>query len=114
MIDPQALEAHYGTLPGFALRLMGRTRDALPQQVQGLRQAMAQQDAKALIYNAHALHGVAANLLINELRLLAEQTEQLARAGDMAAACTLGECLAQAVEALYEALNQHLAAAGQA
>jgi HPt (histidine-containing phosphotransfer) domain-containing protein len=111
MIDPKALEAHYGTLPGFALKLMSRTRDGLPQQVQSLRQAMALADAKALVYQAHALHGVAANLLIQELRTLAEQTEELARAGDMAQACTLGECLAQAVEALHESLTQHLAAA---
>lgn len=108
MIDPQALEVQYGALPGFVGRLLRRTADALPAQIDQLRTVVNQGDCQALAYHAHAVNGMAANLLLKELRVLADATEHVARGGDVAQAIALAERLTQAVEFLHMELNQHL------
>ncbi|RZL02821.1 MAG: PAS domain-containing sensor histidine kinase [Rubrivivax sp.] len=103
-IDRQALINHYPQGAQFIDRLFVTIRDTsltLPQQ---LREAATQRDAERLRALAHNTKGMAANLLVNDLRWLASHLEDQCRQ-DPQAAFTSAGALASAVEAMIASLG---------
>jgi two-component system CheB/CheR fusion protein len=107
-LDPQALAAHYGTLPGFLPRLMAAVRQTCVGQPAQLSEALALRQGGRLRYLAHGVAGMAANLLMPELRALAHRLEHVAE-HDLVEAATLVAQLNQALHSLCVALDTQLA-----
>ena len=103
-IDRQALIKHYPQGAQFIDRLFVTIRDTsqgLPRQ---LREAAAQRDAAQLRSLAHNTKGMAANLLVNDLRWLANHVEELCRT-QPELAFSAADSLASAVEAMIRSLG---------
>ncbi|RZI84578.1 MAG: PAS domain-containing sensor histidine kinase [Rubrivivax sp.] len=103
-IDRQALVNHYPQGHQFIDRLFLTIKDtsqALPGQ---LREAAARRDLEQLRSLAHNTKGMAANLLVNDLRWLASHVEQQCRSNPDAAFSS-AETLASAVEAMTASLG---------
>ena len=103
-IDRQALINHYPQGVQFIDRLFVTIRDTsqgLPRQ---LREAAEQQDAAQLRSLAHNTKGMAANLLVNDLRWLASHVEELCRT-QPDSAFNAADSLASAVEAMIRSLG---------
>ena len=109
-LDPQALSAHYGTLPGFLPRLLAAVRQTCLGQPAQLSEALALRQGGRLRYLAHGVAGMAANLLLPELRALAHRLEQVAE-HDLVEAATLVAQLNEAMHNLCVALDEQLDAA---
>jgi PAS domain S-box-containing protein len=75
-IDRQALALHYRTLPDFVPRLLSMVRQTCESQPALLQAALDEAQPERLRYLAHGVAGMAANLLMPELRALAHKLEQ--------------------------------------
>ncbi len=106
-LDLQALSAHYGALPGFVPRLMAAVRQTCLGQPAQLSEALALRQGGRLRYLAHGVAGMAANLLMPELRALAHRLEQVAEQ-DLAEAAPLVQQLNEALHSLCLALDEEL------
>ena len=103
-IDRQALLDHYAQGGTFIDRLFVTIRDtSLPMPGQ-LRDAATRRDVAQLRSLAHNTKGMAANLLVNDLRWLASHVEDDCRTNPDAAIQS-AESLASAVEAMIRSLD---------
>jgi len=105
-IDRQALITHYPQGHVFIDRLFStilETSRHLPGQI---RDAAARKDVEQLRSLAHNTKGMAANLLVNDLRWLASHVEQHCRLNPDAA-FNSADALASAVETMMESLGLH-------
>ncbi|MBC7699842.1 PAS domain-containing sensor histidine kinase [Aquabacterium sp.] len=103
-IDRQALVNHYPQGHQFIDRLFQTIKDssqALPGQ---LREAAARRDLEGLRSLAHSTKGMAANLLVNDLRWLASHIDELCST-QPEAAFSAADSLAHAVEAMIRSLG---------
>ena len=108
-LDKAALQAHYGAVPGFVPRLLEMVRTHCQDEPALLRQAVQCGDADTLRQLAHGVVGMAANVLLPELREAAQRVQACAERGQLDADAR------QAVEALSDmlgALADSLAPAG--
>ncbi|MBA4109127.1 MAG: hybrid sensor histidine kinase/response regulator [Leptothrix sp. (in: Bacteria)] len=103
-IDRQALINHYPQGAQFIDRLFVTIRDTSQDLPRQLREAAAQQDVGRLRALAHNTKGMAANLLVNDLRWLASHVEERCR-NQPEAAFGAAESLAGAVEAMISSLR---------
>lgn len=103
-IDRQALINHYPQGEQFIDRLFATIRDTSHDLPRQLREAAARQDAVQLRELAHNTKGMAANLLVNDLRWLASHIEALCRT-QPEAALSAADSLASAVEAMISSLG---------
>lgn len=108
-LDEAALAAHYRAVPGFVPRLLEMVRTHCQDEPALLRQALQRGDAEALRQLAHGVVGMAANVLLPELRDAAQRVQGLAEAGRLDADAvetlcgmlgTLADSLAPAPEAM--------------
>ena len=106
-VDLPALSAHYGALPGFVPRLMAAVRQTCLGQPAQLSEALAMRQGARLRYLAHGVAGMAANLLMPELRALAHRLEQVAEQ-DLAEAAPLVQQLNEALHSLCQTLDDEL------
>jgi len=106
-LDLQALSAHYGALPGFVPRLMAAVRQTCLGQPAQLSEALALRQGARLRYLAHGVAGMAANLLMPELRALAHRLEQVAEQ-DLTEAASLVMQLNEALHSLCLTLDEEL------
>lgn len=60
----------------------------MPQHIDALREALRQEDASNATLHAHTIKGTAANMGGEQLRMVAYEMEQAAKAGDLAVAAT--------------------------
>jgi PAS domain S-box-containing protein len=103
-IDRQALISHYPQGHQFIDRLFVTIHDTSKDLPRQLREAAARQDVTQLRALAHNTKGMAANLLVNDLRWLASHVEERCRL-DPQAALGATDALACAVEAMLASLN---------
>ena len=106
-LDLQALSAHYGALPGFVPRLMAAVRQTCLGQPAQLSEALALRQGARLRYLAHGVAGMAANLLMPELRALAHRLEQVAEQDLTESACLVLQ-LNEALHSLCRTLDEEL------
>ncbi|TDP82885.1 two-component system CheB/CheR fusion protein [Aquabacterium commune] len=110
-LDEAALQAHYRAVPGFVPRLLEMVHTHCQDEPALLRQAVQRGDAEALRQLAHGVVGMAANVLLPELREAAQRVQASAERGQLDATTH------QAVEALcgmLGALADSLAPAAEA
>ncbi len=103
-IDRQALISHYPQGAQFIDRLFVTIRDTSQNLPRQLRETAAREDAAQLRELAHNTKGMAANLLVNDLRWLAGHVEELCRT-QPEAAFSAADSLASAVEAMISSLG---------
>jgi two-component system, sensor histidine kinase and response regulator len=99
LIEWRALESRYAHNPDFIPRLLRAVLESNQDQAERLREAANQGDRDRLVFIAHRLKGTAGNLFAKSLHALAAETEQRARALDIAAP-RLGFELADALDRL--------------
>ncbi len=102
MIDWPALEARFPGRPAFVDKLAAmalQSQADTPAKLRASAAAGSTGNYTQLAFVAHALKGVAGNLMAHELQALAARTERAARAGQTEAGI-LAEKLAQSVECL--------------
>ncbi len=78
LLDIDALQAHYGSMPDFLPRLYAAVRRTCEGQPAALSDALAQHDVPRLKQLAHSVAGMAANLLMHDLRAQARRLEVVA------------------------------------
>jgi two-component system CheB/CheR fusion protein len=110
-LDPAALAAHYRTVPGFVPRLFGLVREACESQPALLTEALLQGQGARLRYLAHGVAGMAANLLLPDLRAVAHRLEVAAELDLDAAAALVGE-VNEALAELCEQLDAEMSLQG--
>ncbi|WP_440940191.1 ATP-binding protein [Immundisolibacter sp.] len=110
-IDWAALLTRYKGRQDFVTKLAATALDSHRDTPASLRVAAQQTDYGALAFSAHALKGLAGNLLAHEVEKLARQVEKSARAGS-AQAVAEADQLAQAVERLLTALADRVGSDG--
>jgi len=110
-LDPAALAAHYRTVPGFVHRLLGLVRETCESQPALLTEALLQGQGARLRYLAHGVAGMAANLLLPDLRAVAHRLEVAAELDLDAAAALVGE-VNEALAALCEQLDAEMSLQG--
>jgi PAS domain S-box-containing protein len=106
-VDWAQLEARFNGKRDFVVRL---ARTALASHAEAparLRAAVASGDAMTLAFLAHSLKGLGGNLMAEELRAQAAETEMAVKRGDPAQA-ELAERLATAAEHLLAELGRRL------
>ncbi|CAH0351318.1 ATP-binding protein [Aquabacterium sp. CECT 9606] len=103
-IDRQALINHYPQGAQFIDRLFVTIRETSQDLPRQLREAAARQDASRLRALAHNTKGMAANLLVNDLRWLASHVEERCLT-QPEAAFGAAESLASAVESMISSLG---------
>jgi CheY-like chemotaxis protein/HPt (histidine-containing phosphotransfer) domain-containing protein len=109
LIDWPALLARYGGRQAFVEKLARTVLESQADTPAKLRQAAAEQDPAAIAFLAHALKGMAGNLLAAGPRELARQTEAAARAGGDAAVKLAGELANQLANQLADGVDELLA-----
>ncbi|WP_372724053.1 PAS domain S-box protein [Immundisolibacter sp.] len=102
-IDWPALLARYGGRQAFVSQLVSVVLDSHQTTSAELRQAADAQDLDAIAFSAHALKGLAGNLMARDVAALAREVEVCARSGEARTGFLAGE-LAREVDLLLAAL----------
>ena len=107
VLDPRPLEdlLAMGATQGLIRELVVLYEEDVPLRVAALRTALASQDARQTMMEAHQLKGALGNLGLLHFADLAARIEQQAREGRLALAPPLADALAAAYEAALKALN---------
>jgi CheY-like chemotaxis protein/HPt (histidine-containing phosphotransfer) domain-containing protein/anti-sigma regulatory factor (Ser/Thr protein kinase) len=103
-LDRQALAAHYHTVPDFIPSLLAMVADACETQPAQLAQAYAAGEVDRLRHLAHGVLGLAANLLVPDLRATAQDLQEAAL-HDWEQAGTLVAQLNAGLDMLYRQLR---------
>jgi HPt (histidine-containing phosphotransfer) domain-containing protein len=108
LIDWSALLARYGGRQAFVAKLANTALQSQAETPAKLRAAVEQSDLETIAFVAHAIKGMAGNLMAAALREQAAETESAARAGD-ANARVLGRELGARLEAFLAELAARVA-----
>jgi DNA-binding NtrC family response regulator len=90
-IDWPTLLARYGGRQAFVDKLLAMVLNSQADTPAKLRQAAGERDPAAIAFLAHAIKGMAGNLMAEGLHELATRTEAAARAGEPQATALAGE-----------------------
>ena len=82
----------------LANRLIHKLAERIEDDLERLREALAQADGDELARLAHKLKGAAANLEVESIMVLAKQLEQMGRSGELARATAVFSELEQSAE----------------
>jgi len=113
-VDWTDLDGHYAGRPDFVVRLLGTVLDVHAETPGALRAAAAAGDVQAIGRLAHKVRGSAGNLYLDSLRQLGTDTERAAAAPGEADPVALALALAEAVDALLQAIGVRRGAAPSA
>ncbi len=104
-IDWEALTARFSRREAFVTKLVDKAIESVKEKPGKLREAASADDYESLAFVAHALKGVAGNLMANGVFEMAKSTEMSARAGEPGAIESAHE-LAGKIDELLVALER--------
>lgn len=105
ILDLAALRRNFDGETDFLLRLLGKFEAAYPAQLARVRGAVSRGDGAAAAEEAHRLAGAASVFFAEAARATALRIEDLARAGDLAAAGAECEALERELRRLADAVR---------
>ena len=106
LLDRVALLTSFQGREAFVDKLLGMLQESQAGTPQRLRQLVQEKNLDDIVFIAHSLKGMAANLLIHRLSELAAETEAAARAGSEEA-FPLAESLAERLDSLLAEVAMH-------
>ncbi|MEZ4649993.1 MAG: response regulator [Candidatus Eisenbacteria bacterium] len=108
-IDYESLLARCMGRPAFADRLIRKLAEFLPEWVEDIERAVADEDAPALNAAAHKLKGASASVSAEPIRRLAERLEECGRVSDLSVAPDLVSDLRSEHDRLLSSLTGRVA-----
>jgi HPt (histidine-containing phosphotransfer) domain-containing protein len=105
ILDLAALRRNFSDDLPFIARLLGKFESRYPSQLLEIRDALSRRDGPAAANAAHRVAGEASVFYAQVARQEALRLEDLARAGDLAAAAEACERLSQELNRLTQALR---------
>jgi len=108
LIDTQTLLQRFKGRESFVRKLLGSVRDTHATTPQKLRAAAEQQDVETLRFVAHSLKGMAGNMQVARLLVIARQVEAQLKAGKLDSAVASAQQLAQMLEGTLAEIDTYL------